>query len=58
MTKRKTVAFLIWTLIILFLALTQVACNPHVGVGVSVGFPGPYYGPWGGPSIYVGGPVY
>ena len=56
--RRKKCAVLVWILMILFLTLTQIACDAHVGVGVSVGFPGPYYGPWGGPRIYIGGPVY
>jgi hypothetical protein len=59
MTKRrKKYVVLAWIVMIVLLTLTQLACHPHVGVGVSVGFPGPYYGPWGGPRIYIGGPVY
>ena len=55
--KRTVILTLCWIILILAFSLTQIACSPHVGVGVSVGVPGPYYGPWG-PSIYVGGPVF
>jgi len=42
------------------LALGASDCTASVGVGVygPIGYgPGPWYGPWGGGGIYVGGPI-
>ena len=43
--------------LVLAFAVTMIGCNATVGVGVSVGYPGPYRGPWGG-GVYVGGPIW
>jgi predicted small secreted protein len=56
MGRRRLVRFLALALVAAF-ALGTAGCNATVGVGVSVGYPGPYYGPWGG-GVYGGYPLW
>ena len=57
MSKQLSIRLLGLALVVAF-ALTTVACNATVGFGISVPIGGPYYGPWGGGGVYVGGPIW
>jgi len=56
MLKKKSLRIAL-LLLVSGLALAAAGCNATVGVGVSYGYPGRWYGPWGG-GIYMGGPIY
>jgi hypothetical protein len=57
MTIKKKISRVALVLLVSGLALLTAGCTATVGVGVSYGYPGPWYGPWGG-GVYMGGPIY